>query len=126
VRALALAAVALLGACAGQPRPVGPGVGEVIRAHHAAHAVEQAGRCPDAVIEGPLETRVLAEEADRLLVRIGYRYRDRERDDGSLPRQLPGEVPTELTCRGFAERDVTLVREAAGWRVVEMSGDFRG
>lgn len=127
---LALAGVMTLGACAPPALWYGggrlePGVAPLIRAHYEAHAVEQDGRCPDPVIEGAIETRLLDESADRLRVRIGYRYRDRMIGEGDLAPVLQPPVPTELTCRGFAERDVVLARTPEGLRVLEMTGAMR-
>jgi hypothetical protein len=124
----ALAALLLAG-CAdglgrGTPR-VDDALVRLIAAHYEALAAEEEGRCLAPVLTGNPIYSVIERDGGQIRVRVSYAYGDREAGRDVSLRRLEPETASEVPCSGFAERDVTAVREAGGWRILEMTGETR-
>lgn len=119
----------MLAGCAGLGAPtaqVTPAMAGAIAAHYQATALEEDGLCEDPEFEGRPAFRMLERSDDVAHVRIEYRYRDGTLRDGDVPPRLGTPITTDLTCRGFSQRDLELHRAEGGdWRVVAMSGPTR-
>jgi hypothetical protein len=113
VLCLVLLALALAG-CAlspGADRDLAgtPGLRQVVQHYYEARATEENGRCRSPLLDGILSATVLQDDAERLVVRVRYLYRDHTAE-------LRG------ACIGFGNRTFTLDRGPDGLTVVDMSG----
>lgn len=102
-----------------------PGLLYEVKRHYERNAVEENGQCPWPLLDGVTRSRVLEETEDRLVVEVGYYYRDRVRDDEDCDELRPNRCFIMRPCRGFAERTFTVDKTAHGAEVVAMSGPKR-
>ena len=118
--------LALLAGCAGAPRPGGsagdPDLTTLVERYYAEHATEEGGRCTDVVMTAGLGTSVIAEDEDRIVLRVPYVYR--EFDAGFRTTEFNAKGRT--ICRGKGTRTFTIEKRPGGFQVVEMSGTREG
>jgi hypothetical protein len=86
-----------------------PDLRPVVQRYYEARATEENGRCRAPLLDGVLNATVLQEDAQRLVVRIRYLYRDHTAE-------LRG------ACIGFGNRTFTIDKGQGGLMVVDMSG----
>ena len=86
-----------------------PGLRPVVQHYYEARATEEGGRCKAPLLDGVLRTTVLQDDAQRLVVRVRYLYRDHTAE-------LRG------ACIGFGTRTFT-IDNGEEPRVVAMSGE---
>jgi hypothetical protein len=108
--ALALAGCHGLSSGAGQSLAGVPGLRPVVQQYYEARATEENGRCRAPLLDGVLSATVLEQDAQRLVVRVRYLYRDHKAE-------LRG------ACIGFGNRTFTIDKGPEGLRVADMSGD---
>jgi hypothetical protein len=87
-----------------------PGLRPVVQQYYEARATEENGRCRAPLLDGVLSATVLEQDAQRLVVRVRYLYRDHKAE-------LRG------ACIGFGNRTFTIDKGPEGLRVADMSGD---
>jgi hypothetical protein len=87
-----------------------PGLRPVVQQYYEARATEEGGRCRSPLLDGVLNATVLQDDAQRLVARLRYLYRDHAAE-------LRG------ACIGFGTRTFTLDKGPEGLTVVEMSGE---
>ncbi len=100
-----------------------PGLLYQIKSYYEDNALEEGGRCGALILEGVTSTRVVDDGSDKLVIDIGYYYRDYVRggDDCSPFRPLRCGVMSE--CRGFGQRTFTVTKQDDALKVVGMSGE---
>jgi hypothetical protein len=86
-----------------------PDLRPVVQRYYEARATEENGRCRAPLLDGVLNATVLQEDAQRLVVRIRYLYRDHTAE-------LRG------ACIGFGNRTFTIDKGQGGLMVVDMTG----
>jgi hypothetical protein len=91
-----------------------------IERYYAAHAIEEAGECPQPEIAAITKRKVQQSAGDETVLRIRYSYFDDSVDDTPAWKTV---LISERPCTGFAERDFTLVRQKTGYVVSAMSGE---
>jgi hypothetical protein len=105
----------------------GSEVQSLISTHYRAYATEDRGLCKRPYFSTISEVQVVEEEADRLVLEVGYFYRDRLRDEEDTNTiddfGVRGSVKV---CRGFDQRQFTLARQNGSLAVVDMSGAING
>ncbi|HET6468800.1 MAG TPA: hypothetical protein VFG43_10525 [Geminicoccaceae bacterium] len=94
--------------------PGHPGAAQQIRALYEARALERGGYCTLPRIRTITDSRVVSENADRLVLEVRYYYEPFA--DQDLQRG---------TCKDFATRTFTFARRGAGWELQGMSGAQR-
>jgi hypothetical protein len=125
---LALGSLALA-ACTGDPaqNPAWtldgqPGLLFPIKQFYEARAFEENGRCTAPLLEGVTQSRVTEKGSNRLMVDLGYYYRDMGHNGDDCERFRPLRCGVFRECQGFAERRFTVEKTANGFKVIEMSG----
>jgi hypothetical protein len=125
---IVVASVLALAACTTLPpeveRTSGRDVQRVVSNHYERFGVEEHFNCLAAYMDGITRWEVLEETGDRLVVRVGYYYKDRVRSDPHDDSML--RVGPLLECSGFGERVFTLDLGGERPRVVGMSGPTVG
>jgi hypothetical protein len=118
-----------LAACTGDPAQnpawtLGgqPGLLFPIKQYYEARAFEENGRCTAVILEGVTQSRVVEEGSDRLVVDLGYYYRDMGHDGDDCEELRPMRCGFFRECRGFAQRQFTVEKTTEGFKVIEMSG----
>jgi hypothetical protein len=81
-----------------------------VQRYYEARATEENGRCRAPLLDGVLNTTVLQDDPQRLVVRMRYLYRDHTAE-------LRG------ACIGFGDRTFTIDKGPDGLTVVDMSGE---
>jgi hypothetical protein len=121
LRVAGIAAFALwLGACASEPgKPATLEVGEqrevvaAIRRYYESNAAEENNACSAVIMSGVSRTQLVSDSGGELVVDVTYTY-------GNYAHR------GSMRCRGTGNRQFTLTRSAAGFRVVGMTGERRG
>ena len=121
LRVASIAALALwLAACASEPdKPATLEVGEqrevvaAIRRYYESNAAEENNACSAPILSGVSRTDVVSDSDDKLVVDVTYTY-------GNYAHR------SSMRCRGTGNRQFTLTRSAAGFRVLGMTGERRG
>ena len=95
-----------------------------LRTYYSRNAWEQRGECRAPYLDGILDSRMVEEDEDRLVLEVSYAYRDLiGTDDGS---EILPSGGTDR-CHGTEERTFVLARRGEEhYEVVEMSGRKRG
>jgi hypothetical protein len=117
---LLLAAALPLAACTIGPLDPGagarpqPSLERAVVDHYRRYASEESRICTMAEIEAITRLEVLEDQDGRLLARVRYFYRDpfRAGRDGGR-------------CLGFGEREFLVSRSAAGYEVLDMTGELK-
>ncbi|MGH6921993.1 MAG: hypothetical protein ACREJ0_30355, partial [Geminicoccaceae bacterium] len=114
---LSLAALGLalaIAGCSGVSSPQSlagvPDLRPVVQRYYEARATEENGRCRAPLLDGVLSATVLHDDAQRLVVRMRYLYRDHTAE-------LRG------ACIGFGNLTFTIEKGPVGPMVVDMSGE---
>ena len=94
-------------------RPIEPELIEKVQRFYHDYAFEQGGACRSPFMDEIESSKVEARSAQRIVLRVRYRYR-----------QLPGGA-NAAACRGAGERVFRIERRGAAWQVVQMSGPGR-
>ena len=114
IPAIALLALLALAACSGASSPQSlagvPDLRPIVQRYYEARATEENGRCRSPLLDGVLNASVLQDDAQRLVVRMRYLYRDHTAE-------LRG------ACIGFGNRTFTIEKGPEGPMVVDMSGE---
>ena len=95
---------------AGQSLAGVPDLRPIVQRYYEARATEENGRCRSPLLDGVLNATVLEDDAQRLVVRVRYLYRDHTAE-------LRG------ACIGFGNRTFTIEKGPDGPMVVDMSGE---
>jgi hypothetical protein len=111
---LSLSLLLGLAACASAGSPEAA----AITSYYERHAQEENGYCPSPYIDGITRREVVEESAERLVLNVGYLYRDRSKD-GTDPGQM-------RECVGYATRRFVLEKSGDTMKVVEMGEATRG
>lgn len=91
-------------------------VERAVMSYYERHATEENRSCLSPFMYGVTRVDMVESNPDRLVVDLGYLYRDRNRDDtDGFGRE----------CTRYAERRFMLRDTGAGLEVVEMSGPQR-
>jgi hypothetical protein len=90
----------------------------VVSSYYERHASEENGYCPSPYIDGITRRQVVEDSGDRLVLEVGYLYRDRSKDGGMDGGR--GE------CVGYATRRFVLEKTEGSYQVVEMGASSRG
>lgn len=124
--AVALLGLALLAGCINGPGAAGnvpgapPGLGLAISRYYDRWALEENGRCRWPRVLAFTAGQVIEDTPERLVVLVGYTYRDYDYDRAS---PLGG---MRLGCQGFGNRRFVVNKTDTGFQVVRMSGPSAG
>jgi hypothetical protein len=92
-------------------------VEHAVTRYYERNASEEYRTCLTPYMDGLTRVAVVDQQPDRLVLDVGYFYRDRFKDDGG------SGIGRE--CTGFAARQFTLVKSAGGVEVAAMSESRR-
>ncbi|MCB2055753.1 MAG: hypothetical protein KDE35_16120 [Geminicoccaceae bacterium] len=119
ITVLTLWAAGLAGCSVEGPSLAGqPGLQVQVERYYREHATEENGICTRPWMRGITRSRVVEDDAERLVLEVRYYYVDDGYPDDGVPR-----VPR--TCTGFAQRLFTMARTPGGLEVIGMSGPTR-
>jgi hypothetical protein len=90
----------------------------LIKSYYERHASEQNGYCPSPYIDGITRQEVVEESADRMVLEVGYLYRDRSKSGSNM-----GQLQSE--CVSYASRRFVLQKSGDTFEVVEMGPSSR-
>jgi hypothetical protein len=91
-----------------------PGLLYDVSRYYQRNALEENGRCTAPLFEGVTRSEVLAEDDERLVIGLTYRYRDSIRDER--------RAGMFRECEGFASRTFTIAKADGELNVAGMDG----
>jgi hypothetical protein len=89
----------------------------VVSSYYERHASEENGYCPSPYIDGITRRQVVEDSGDRLVLEIGYLYRDCSKNGMDSGRH---------ECVAYATRRFVLEKSGDSYQVVEMGASSPG
>ena len=98
----------------------------MVKLYYELNATEENGRCTAPLLEGVTRSQVLSDNAEQMVLDVGYYYRDWIRDGEDCGPLRPLRCTVMRECRGFAQRTFIVDKGQDAFTVVDMSGPQRG